>query len=64
MLQTARKTLEELDYVFVKGEARDRLHDRMHDAARRNSTSSKIVETEELEMNNNGLSNPTDPSKV
>ncbi|KAJ9497336.1 hypothetical protein H2202_007140 [Exophiala xenobiotica] len=29
--ETARKTLEEIDYIFVKGEARDRLHERMHD---------------------------------
>ncbi|OQV10533.1 hypothetical protein CLAIMM_14518 isoform 1 [Cladophialophora immunda] len=29
--ETARKTLEEIDYIFVKGEARDRLHERMHE---------------------------------
>lgn len=55
--QTARKTLEEIDYIFVKGEARDRLHDRLHDqvveAERHDSTvGAKGNEGQVVEMEN------------
>ena len=53
--QTARKTLEEIDYIFVKGEARDRLQDRIHEEVQgfgRNSTSERKVveESQTVEM--------------
>jgi hypothetical protein len=53
--QTARKTLEEIDYIFVKGEARDRLQDRMHEQVQelgRHSTSQRKVveESQTLEL--------------
>ncbi|KAJ9609535.1 hypothetical protein H2200_005862 [Cladophialophora chaetospira] len=53
--ETARKTLEEIDYIFVKGEARNRLQDRMHEQVQgfdRHSSSERkaVEETETLEM--------------
>ncbi len=34
-------TLEEIDYIFVKGEARERLQDRVQETGRRNSLAGK-----------------------
>ncbi|KIW68599.1 hypothetical protein PV04_04536 [Phialophora macrospora] len=39
--ETTNMTLEEIDYIFVKGEARERLHDRVEETSRRNSRAAK-----------------------
>ncbi|KIW76457.1 hypothetical protein Z517_11203 [Fonsecaea pedrosoi CBS 271.37] len=44
--ETSMKTLEELDYIFAEGDARQRLHDQFEAAGRRASTASKGVPEE------------------
>ncbi|KIX94522.1 uncharacterized protein Z520_09908 [Fonsecaea multimorphosa CBS 102226] len=50
--ETAKKTLEEIDYIFVKGEARDRLHERVHEQVQvhQHTSESKVGESQTLEM--------------
>ncbi len=66
--QTARKTLEEIDYIFVKGEARDRLHERMHDQVRGvdqlSISETKVGESQTLEMTVPQHSDVSAPSKT
>ncbi|KIW38969.1 hypothetical protein, variant [Exophiala oligosperma] len=69
--ETARKTLEEIDYIFVKGEAQDRLHERMHEQVqvqevdRRSMSETKVGESQTLEMTSVSRNDDTSPtSKV
>ena len=53
--QTSGKTLEEIDYIFAKGEVRARIHDRFEEAGRRasfTSTPSKLGESKAAEEEN------------
>ncbi|ETI24591.1 hypothetical protein G647_03960 [Cladophialophora carrionii CBS 160.54] len=46
--ETTKMTLEEIDYIFVKGEARERLHDRVQETGRRNSLAGKSEKNAEV----------------
>jgi hypothetical protein len=41
VFQTTNKTLEEIDYIFVKGEARERLQHQVQETGRRHSLAEK-----------------------
>lgn len=66
--QTARKTLEEIDYIFVKGEALDRLHERMHEQVQgvdqHGISETKGGGSQTLEMTGAQNSDVSPPSKV